>query len=179
MTHGEGESIPVYDDFRQARRDPDISAPPTVAPESLVVEPYPGVWVICDEHEKPYLVEHFVKVDNENWVSQMQGPPGTRDLPADPTTGRVRLMRSASTDAFGFVDGNGEWSPNGEGVALAGWTNSHHNLKCSLCERRSRADRDRKLVNVSVRRGALTRILDVLAEHHVSQISLSALAARV
>ena len=113
--------------------------------------------VFCEDHEDPWLVDEFTRVDG-NWISA-QSMPG-------PWQRGGKTLRRSSADAFGFVDASGKWDrDNGHGGP--GWPNSRHNLKRKLCG------------TVPVRRDNLKSVLDVLDANGEPSISLAALAARL
>jgi hypothetical protein len=137
----------------------------------------PIVSVFCQEHEKPWLVDEFTRFDG-NWFAGTSGPPGTW-VRGNPFSKPLR--GSADGDRFGFVDSVGNWDRWGERTVRPkpGWSNAHHNLKCLLCAKKSRKDNDVKLTNVSAGQEKLAQIFNVLVANGVSEISLSALAARL
>lgn len=163
----------------QMRADFGIAEESHVAPDTLVVAPWPEVFIVCHLHETLYLVDHFVKVDYENWIAQSMGPEGTRDLPADPVTGRVKRMRVALPDAFGFVNDKGQWSRNGGG-GDPGWTSARFNLRCPECaDREAAAGGGFRADRVPTRYRNLIPILDVFAAEGISFVRLVDLAARL
>lgn len=118
------------------------------------------VSVLCDEHEKPWLVDEFTRFDG-NWI-------GAQSMPGQWERGGPfgKALRRSSADAFGFVDASGQWDRDEGGEP--GWPNRRYNLKCRLCAR-----------TVPARHENLVPILDVLAANGVPSISLAALAARL